>query len=60
MLVGTGVDGFKNDGTDPFILELDVQGGAKGHDGNTVCHLEDISLCERARVCVFVYVLSWT
>lgn len=36
VLVGTGVDGFKNDGTDPFILELDAQGGAKGHDGQPV------------------------
>lgn len=40
LLVGTGVDGFKCDGTDPYILELDLVGGAKGHDGRLIHYRE--------------------
>lgn len=36
VLVGTGVDGFKCDGTDPFIMELDIGGSARGHNGNKI------------------------
>jgi alpha-glucosidase (family GH31 glycosyl hydrolase) len=40
-LVTTGVDGFKCDGTDPYLLELDVfDGGARGHDGKLI-HYRD-------------------
>lgn len=36
----TQIDGFKCDGTDPYILELDASGGAHGHDGKHISYRE--------------------
>lgn len=40
VLVAYKTDGFKCDGTDPYILLLDLQGGAHGHDGRHVSYRE--------------------
>ncbi len=36
VLVESQLDGFKCDGTDPYIVELERVGGAKGHDGKHI------------------------
>ena len=35
-----GVDGFKCDGTDPYIIEYELTGGAMGYDNKTISYRE--------------------